>query len=212
LARPATAATAVNDPMREFSFTVPDGFVESPGGSREAKLGLTFTLGDLGKPGFIVLQVASLGGTIGRGKIVPAIVEKAARNSANASGVELTSFEYRQVKWSGFDLDLVVSHARKDGKSILTLNTQVPLAREAIQLSMAGGKEDEARLHFELQSILASLKGRSSWLTDAERSERLGFNVGAIAGTAGVVVVALFLSLRRRAPRPAAKQTRSKHR
>jgi hypothetical protein len=38
----------------------------------------------------------------------------------------------------------------------------------------------------------------SSWLTDAERSERLGFNVGAIAGTAAVVVVALLLALRRR--------------
>jgi hypothetical protein len=51
-----------------------------------------------------------------------------------------------------------------------------------------------------LQSILASLKGMSSWLSDAERSERLGFQVGAISGTAGVVV-ALLLAPPRRAKR-----------
>ena len=42
----------------------------------------------------------------------------------------------------------------------------------------------------------------SSWLTDAERSERLGFNVGAISGVAAVVVVAFLLALRRRRKRP----------
>jgi hypothetical protein len=192
----AFAGGSFHDPEREFSFTLPDGFVEQPGGQRGEKLALAFTRGEMGQPGYAVLQISSLGGTIGRSKIDPAIVERAARNVARGSGIEITKFEYRTVKWRGFDLDLVISQAVKNNVPILTFSTQIPLARQAVQINLAGAATEEERLSADLHGIVLSLNGQSSWLTDAERSERLAFSVGGIAGVLGVIVVAVFLALR----------------
>jgi len=199
----AVAGDGFRDPEREFSLILPDGFVEKPGGQRGEKLALTFTRGEMGQPGYAVLQIASLGGTIGRSKIDPAIVESAARNAARGSGIEIIKFDYRTVKWQGFDVDLVVSRAVKDNVPIVTLSTQIPLVRQAVQLSIAGAAAEEERLSADLHGIVLSLKGQSSWLSEAERSERLAFSVGAIAGVLGILVAALFLALRGRGRRQA---------
>jgi hypothetical protein len=86
---------------------------------------------------------------------------------------------------------------------LVTLSTQVPLAKEALQINLAGQAEDEAKLLADFQAVLASLEGKCSWLTDAEGSRRLGFNVGVISGAVAGVAVVIFLALRRRSKRPA---------
>jgi hypothetical protein len=201
-ALPAAAATTISDARRELSFTLPDGYVESPGGTREPKLGLAFARGEMEKPGYAILQVVSLGGTIGRGKLDPTAVEKAARDSVRGSGVELGKFEYRRTKWQGLEVDLLVAHAKRDGHDIVTVSTQVPLAKEAIQLNLAGSADEQARLFADLQSVLGSLKGKSNWLTDEQRSEQIGRSVGTVASAVGGAI--LILVLLRRARRKAA--------
>jgi len=200
--RPVTAATPVGDPGRGFSFTLPDGYAENPASTRAPKLNLMFSKGEPGTPLGTILQIASMGGTIGRGKLDPAIVEKSARDAVRGSGVALTKFEYRKTTWKSFALDLLMTHAQREGHTILSLSTQVPLAKEAIQITVAGPLADEPMLLADLQAVLASLEGKSNWLTDAERSERLGRQVGEIVGVAVGLVLVGFL-LRRRAKKTA---------
>jgi hypothetical protein len=208
LARPLAAASTVSDSKRAFSFTLPEDYVENPGGTHEPKLSLAFARGEAGEPGFAMLQVAALGGTIGRGKLDPKIVERAAHDSVRGSGVEITNFEYRQAKWQGFELELLVTRLKREGQALLTLGTQVPLAKEAIQINLAGSEADEARLLADFQTVLASFEGKSNWLTDAERSERLGKGAGTIVGfVAGLAAVVFFLLRQRR--RAKARQPRA---
>ena len=78
------------------------------------------------------------------------------------------------MKWKAFDLELMVTQAAGGGRQFVILGVQVPLAKEAIQLNLLGPAAEEARLLGDLQAILSSLDGPSSWLTGEERAERLG--------------------------------------
>jgi hypothetical protein len=130
-------------------------------------------------------------------------VEKAAEESVRGTGVELVKFEYRQTRWQGLELDLLVTQAKREGRGILTLSTQVPLAKEAVQINMAGSAEDGTRLLADLQTVLGSLQGKSNWLTDEQRSEQLGRMIGTIASALGGAI--LILVLMRRVRRKAAQ-------
>lgn len=185
----------VRDVGRKFSFTVPAGYqasTESVGGRTYH----AFTRGQPGEPSFAVFHVTGLGGTIGRDAVVPAMVESAARSSVQGTGVELTRFEYRKTRWKTFDLDLVVARATNGEQRLLTLGVQVPLAIEAIQVQFMGPAGSEQRLLSDLQVVVTSLDGETSWLDDGERSERLGRAIGIVVGLG--IAVPLALAWRRR--------------
>jgi hypothetical protein len=67
-----------------------------------------------------------------------------------------------------------------------------------IQINLGGRAEDEAMLLADLEAVLASFEGKSNWLTDAERSERLGEIVGTVAGVVAGAAVVVFLLQRQR--------------
>jgi hypothetical protein len=180
----AAATGTIHDAERGFSFAVPAGYAEYPEGRAPGVLH-SFARGRLGDPSFAVLRVQALGGTIDRAPLVRETVERAARNSVGGTGVELVGFDYRKMKWNAFDLEVVVTQAVNGDRKVVTLGTQVPLAKEAIQLYFMGPATDEAKLVDDLQTTLGSLEGRSNWLTDDERDERLGRAVGMVVGAVG---------------------------
>jgi hypothetical protein len=69
---------------------------------------------------------------------------------------------------------------------------------------MAGPALDESRLAAELTQVLGSLEGSTNWLTDQERSRKLGQGIGRLAGflLAAGVVLYLWRRRSRSAPRP----------
>jgi hypothetical protein len=73
-------------------------------------------------------------------------------------------------------------------------STQVPLVRHAVQMTLMGPADEEAHLATEFQSTLNGLAGDSNWLTDRQRSERLGRLIGMLVGglASGAVVLAIF--------------------
>jgi hypothetical protein len=178
LALPPSAAE-VKDAARGFSFTVPEGYeaASAPGAL------YAYARGTVGEGTFAMLTVSGLGGTIDAdSKLNPAIVEAAAKESAAASGVSVSDFRYAKAKWGEHELDEVFSRASGNGLEAVSLTVQVPLKREAVQLVMIGSASDEAQLRAEFQSMLASFKGESSWLTEAERDRKLGEGVGRLVG------------------------------
>jgi len=81
----------------------------------------------------------------------------------------------------------------------LTLSTQVPLAKQALMLTLLGPGANEAALAGELQTFLSALDGKSNWLSDEERSEKLGRLVGTIVGVVIGLGIVLWWRRRRRA-------------
>jgi hypothetical protein len=198
LVNTATAADTISDASLGFSFFLPDGFVEIPGGTRDQKLHRVFMRFQTEKSGMAFLAVVSIGGTISPGKLDRKIVEQAARDSVRGSPIEMTKFEYRPVNWKGLDLEVLVAHAKGDEQTFRILSAQVPLAKEAIVLSLGGPSEDETRLLAEFAMLLGSVEGKSNWLTVEEHSESGARLIGRIVGALVGPAVVIFLVLRRR--------------
>jgi hypothetical protein len=196
----ALAATGgtIADAENGFSFAVPDGYADYPEGAAPGVLH-SFARGKPDDASFAVIRIQAMGGTIGREPLVRETVERAARQTASASGVEITGFDYRKVKWKDFELDLVLTRLTNGDKKLVTLATPVPLAKQAIHVVLMGPAGDEAGLVANLQAILRSLDGRSNWLSDAERSERLGRLVGLVVGAIGGVAIVVWWRRRKRA-------------
>ncbi len=192
----ALASQLVSDPNRGYSFVLPDGYTEFSEGRAAPHVLQSFMRGQPHAPSFGVLRVETLGGTIGSGPLNPVVVEKAARDSVRGTGVNVVSVGFQKTRWHGFEIDLVATQLTHDNEKLVTLGVQVPLRKEAIQVYFMGPADDEVRLRADLTQILGSLRGESSWLTDDERSERLGFAVGI--GVGAIVVISLWFWLRRR--------------
>jgi hypothetical protein len=197
LATPALAARHVSDPAHGFTLEVPDGFFDAPQAMAPNVLH-AYQRGNAAEGSFALVQLQALSGRIGRDKADPAEAEKAARAAAEAQGVALGGFELRNARWKGFDIDLMVVTMGDADTKVVTLAAQVPLANQAVQLQIVGPAADEARLRQELDAFLAGLDGKSSWLSDAERSEKLGTLVGGAVGVLLAVGFALWWSRRKR--------------
>lgn len=197
LARPAAAGPTVDAAKLGFTFTLPDGFENTDANAGGATSGMAFKRGQPGAGSFAVLEIVPMRGTIGPGKLVRKTLEDSANAALRAAGATATDFDYRTARWKTFDLELVVAHIAKGTQRLVSLTAQVPLVGQAVQVNLVGPAADEARLLGELQSILGSLDGQSSWLSDDERSERLGKLVGFLVVGLGALTVAAVVRRRR---------------
>lgn len=195
--RPRTLTAGENIKAEKLgcSFTLPDGFQRTTLPVAGGQMEMAFMRGRPKDASFAALQLGSLGGTIGRGKLDAKMVEDSARAALRGTNASITRFDYRATRWKDFDFELAVAQVSKENLRLVTFTIQVPLAPEALQMSMVGPAADEARLLGEVQAILASLDGKTNWLST---SERLGRTVGALVGITVPIVVLLLFFLRRK--------------
>jgi hypothetical protein len=152
-----------------YKFALPDGFAPFP----EATRGQKDLVGCWTEPvpasysGAFVLCVQRLHGRLGRERLKPEDVP---------SYSQLMTF-----KWKGFDIDGLKTDTTDSGQPVVVLVAQVPLRREGIQLILGGPRDQASRAEALMTSMLSSLEGETNWLTDEERSSRLGTGVGAMA-------------------------------
>ncbi len=197
--RALAAGATVDDAEHGFRFTVPAGYVDYPEGRGPGVLHV-FAHGTPDEPSFSLIRIHALGGTIDRQPIIKETVERAAHQSVRGTGVEILRFDYRKIAWKGFELDEVVSFVDAGGdKKLLTMTTQVPLRKQALQLIILGPAAEEARVGADLQALLGSIDGKSNWLSDYERGEKLGRLVGVAVVAIGGLIFLVWLIRRRRA-------------
>ena len=199
-------AGRIADDALGASFALPEGFQDLSGGAPGLR---AFSRGVVGAGSYAVLRLHALAGEIGREPLDRAVAERAARRSLEAAGVDPSTarFDYRTVRWKGFDLELFVSRARIGDGEQITLVTQVPLVTRALQIELLGPAADEPRLAADLAALLASLDGRASWtaIEPAAPTEKRGPDWVLIAFFAVAVplliAAAILLDRRRRARR-----------
>ena len=71
------------------------------------------------------------------------------------------------MKWQGYDVDAFEFPEEVAGAAFLNYNVQIPLKREAIQLTIFGPAARKAELKRLLNETLAGLQGESNWLRSA---------------------------------------------
>ena len=176
--------TATNSQLG-YKFTLPDGFVAFPAGKTQPDVVDCWTeFMPASSRGALILCVQRMRGTIGR--------ERLARKDLPPQ-IELTTF-----KWKSFDIDGLRTDTTQAGMPVVIYAAQVPLRPEAIQLIVAGPRDQTQRAEAILTSALASLEGNTNWLNSQERAGRLGTIVGWVLGIAIAFVIIRIIVSRRR--------------
>jgi hypothetical protein len=194
----SSLAADVQHPALEFSFQPPPDHQSQGTDPSTPGLLYRFTRGELGSESFGIFEIHSLGGTLARGsRINKDIAEAAARKGAAKTGTSLSRFEYRTVQWGSMELEVMMAIASANGSEVLSLATQVPLEKEAIQMMLVGPAQERERLVSEFEGVVGSLRGQPSD-DNAARDRRLG----AMVGVAIFPVMALIIWVisRRRSP------------
>jgi hypothetical protein len=184
-------AELIHDEKLGFTLTVPDGFVDFPAGKEQPGTAYAYLKGTPGTDDFAIITIKSMGGTIGREALERKDLPK----------IDGIKFDLRRDKWKSFDIDVMVGTARQEGIGVYVAVAQVPLKREAVEVVVAGPEARKAEVLALLRSLLASLDGPSNWLTDGERSTRLGEVAGGLVVALACAGTAIWLALRRLSPR-----------
>ncbi len=183
------AASAAQSPVRNaelgYSLTLPQGFTDFPEARAQKDVVDAWTEATpVSANGAMVLLVARMHG---------ALPHEAMRQEDAPANTQVVSF-----KWKGFDVSGLKTQASQEGKPVFVLLAQVPLRREAVQLSVAGPVDQAARGQAIMEATLASLEGETNWLSSTERAGRLGRAAGVWISIA-VALVAVLAWRKRRA-------------
>ena len=183
------SASAVESQVRNAelgcSLTMPEGFTDFPAARSQKDVVDAWTeTAPVSANGALVLLVARMHGVLPR---------EALRQEDVPANTQVVGF-----KWKGFDVSGLKTLTTQAGQPVFVLVAQVPLRKEAVQLSVAGPADQEARGQSIMEATLASLEGETNWLTSAERSGRLGRAAGLWIGIA-VALIAVLAWRKRRA-------------
>jgi hypothetical protein len=175
----AAAQSQVHNAELGYTLTLPQGFTEFPEARSQKDVVDAWSEATPTSPnGTVVILVARMHGVLPR---------EAMRQEDVPANTQVVSF-----KWKSFEVSGVKTQTSQAGKPVFVLVAQVPLRKEAVQLSVAGPADQQARGQAIMEATLASLEGETNWLTASERAGRLGTAAGwwiAIA-VAAVLVLA----------------------
>lgn len=191
----AHAGEVGTDAKRGITMRVPDGYKSFAEGMAQPNTILSYAVGEPGEPGFVLIGVTALGGTIGRESFDTAPIVK---QIAAATGMTLVQSARRPLAWKGFELDGFVATMRMDEQTVTFAGVQIPVRAEAVQITMMrlGDKE----LGAELQAVLAGFEAESNWLSTEERVSKLVVGLLTFGATVGL---GTFFWIRRRRQRAA---------
>ena len=189
----AHAGELASDDKHGISLRVPDGFQAFPAGAIQRAI-FSFSRGEPGSPGFELLAVMGLGGTIGREAFDPSPIIKQI-----ALPLELTIVRSsrRALSWKDFELDGFVATMSQGDVTATLAGVQVPVRGEAVQIIMV--RLGDVDVGGELQTVLAGFSAESNWLTTDERIQKVV--VGGLTFLTTVGLIVFFVIRRRRRAR-----------
>ena len=107
----------------------------------------------------LVLLIEPMRGTITRGNLKAEDI----RSKMVSSGMPVTSVTLVTFMWRGIPLEAFWVATKVQNEDCLNLSIQVPLRREAVQLSFGGLQQAERQLRESAEQVLSSLDGETVW-------------------------------------------------
>ncbi len=144
----ALSATRVVDRETGFSFDLPEGFQPFPSADAPKGFRYAYFRAKTGEANRVLL-VRNLGGWLPREHLKPEQLP---------AGKLLTS-----VSWRGLSVDGITAREVVQGVDYLSLNIQIPLRREAIQLTFGAPYNAFLELRHVAEQVLSSLEGETNW-------------------------------------------------
>jgi hypothetical protein len=151
-------STKVIDTFIGFRLEIPKGFESNPSGSNVHNVLYSYVKFQPGGSANISINIGRLGGTISKEPTSPRDIEKMRKKLPKASTIEVV-----QKSWQGYPVEAFISRIPLGGTTLTTWSVQIPLAREAIQIHIAGPTETKEECQSILDQLLSSLKGKSNW-------------------------------------------------
>src|SRR3989442_5713215 len=152
------SAFAVQSQVRNaelgYSLTLPEGFTDFPAARSQKDIVDSWSeTAPASANGALVLLVARMHGVLPR---------EAMRQEDVPANTQVVSF-----KWKGFDVGGLKTLTTQAGQPVFVLVAQVPLRKEAVQLSVAGPADQAGRGQAIMGTTLAALEGGTHLLTPA---------------------------------------------
>jgi hypothetical protein len=176
------AAKEWTHPALQFRFSVPDAFQPFPvEGDDLFKLARPIDGGAM-----LVVDVQRMHGVLGREPLD-------LKEGTFPQGAMVTR---QPVPWNGFTLESLRVQLPQGATTLVLYEVQVPLTPEAIQVTVGGPREMETEARSTFQAMLGTVQGKTNWLTDAERSQRMGAGAVRLAGLLVGALVGLWVLFR----------------
>ena len=195
----ASVATADDTPIRHaelgFEFHVPSGYEQLA--TEELAASEPDLLFAFGRPN--ADQSASEEVLVIRrlGKVMPR--QETPDDIRDADGQLLPT---TRMPWKDFDLWATRLEGEVAGRGFMTWVVLVPTSPEAIRVTISGEPARSEELKRQLQEFLMTLDGKSNWLSDQERRDRVTQPIGFVLIVA-IVVVLVYLRNRKSRSRTA---------
>ncbi len=212
-------ARVLRDTRLGFSLTVPEGFLEFPGGKATRDIIHAFIAFDpKDEDTSLVLAIERMRGTLGpealpkdaltnvmRSAIKDAMRRQVAQIVGQDVDVGDPTIETYRDRWKSFAVSGILCRVDAADTAIVTRVVQIPLRHEAIQVLVSGPAAREQDVERTMKAVLASLEGEgghggpSRWLgRRLDWVERVAGIAKAVATLAGLVVLIVCLARRKK--------------
>jgi hypothetical protein len=154
----------VIDPKFGFRFELPVGFIKNPNHAPASRTIHSFVLASKNEPVKITVAIDRLRETLPPRKDKPSVddIEKFKKEIHKSSPYAVLA-GIEQTHWKSLTLDLFLVETPEKGDMVSAWCVNVPLAKEAIMINVAGLKGAENQYRNVLDYILKSLQGDSNW-------------------------------------------------
>ncbi len=179
----AVFARPVQNAAIGFSIDLPEASAELPRENANVLYSLKVPTGN---EGALVLGVGRMHGTLARDSHIKVdLLPKGSR--------------LEDYVWRGFHVEGARVPIDANGTQLISHRVQIPLRPEAIQIEVTGRLEDDLAAKDLLSQLVASVDGKSDWLSDEERSERPGQGIGGLVVILAAATYAVVARRRRKA-------------
>jgi len=189
-----------------------NGAREYPEGKQGQDIIYSYLLKEAAEDGrLLVFTIERLRGTVGREELTKEKLARARKKQATHPMAKLippdAEFDILDERWKGFDIQATRMRISTEELALVIYIAQIPLRREAIQVGVCCGEENQDEGKELLKYLLVNLDGESNWrpdgsvsppglLTPTERVSRLATGLGRMILTI-VIVLLIVRSIRK---------------
>lgn len=155
---PSVFAIAIRDDTYGFSLEIPDQFREASDLSQNPKNLYVFLHTSPSGQRTTVILIDRMMGLIGPEPLSTEIPSRFLESDPSLSVVGIT-----RTNWKGFELEGLSLRRLLEGRWMVSHAAQVPLRREAIQITVMGPEDSTAATEDLLRRIVGGLEGESNW-------------------------------------------------